>query len=165
MKRYFTSLIILLFISIFHKLSGQQLHKDTAFLFKKANHSIFIDNSLTSKFYDRISDFRFGKFDKDNYDYSLKYLKDSGIKLTKYRIKDLPKKWIILKYFKDNNPTPDTTKKLQIYSAEKLSDSFKMTFRNRISFSFPQFPNAEITGISVLPKSVKLYSTFGGTTG
>lgn len=101
MKRHFTSLIILLFISIFYKLSGQQLHKDTAFLFKKANHSIFIDNSPISKFYDRISDFRFSKFDKDNYDYSLQYLKDSGIKLTKYRIKDLPKKWIILKYFKD----------------------------------------------------------------
>ena len=79
---------------------GQKLY-DTTFLLKKGDHSIFIDRSPTSKFYDHVSDFRFGKFDGDSYNYSLQYLKDKGVKLTKNRITDLPKKWIILKYYKN----------------------------------------------------------------
>ena len=81
---------------------GQRTTIDTTFLLKEPDHSIFIDNSKRSKFYDNISDFHFGKFDNDSYKYSLKYLKDKGLRLTKNNIFDIPKKWIILKYYKNN---------------------------------------------------------------
>lgn len=79
---------------------GQELH-DTTFLLKKGDHSIFIDNSPTSKFYDYISDFRFGRFDRESYNYSLKYLNANNIKLTNKNITDLPKRWIALKFYKN----------------------------------------------------------------
>ena len=81
---------------------GQKQIADTTFLLKELNHSIFIDKSKKSKFYNHISNFRFGTFDRDSYNTSLKFLKDKGIKLTKNNIGDLPKKWIILKYYKKN---------------------------------------------------------------
>jgi hypothetical protein len=81
---------------------GQKTIVDTTFLLKEPEHSIFIDQSKTSQFYNRISDFNFGKFDKDSYKYSLQYLKDKSFKLTKINLKNVPKKWIILKYYNKN---------------------------------------------------------------
>lgn len=78
---------------------GQKTILDTTFLLKELDHSIFIDPSKKSKFYDNISDFKFGRFDTDSYKYSLQFLKVKRIKLTKTNIDDLPKKWIILKYY------------------------------------------------------------------
>ncbi len=94
--------MIFLSCSISKKLIGQRLANDTLFLLKNGDHTIFVDNSIKSKFYNHISDFEFDKFDKNSYAYSLAYLKDNNLKLTKNKIKDLPRKWIILKYYKNN---------------------------------------------------------------
>jgi hypothetical protein len=80
---------------------GQKSSSDTTFLVKEkydnTYHAIFIDTSKTSKFYDEISDFKFGQFDQESYDYSLEFLKSKNLKLTETKIEDLPRKWIILK--------------------------------------------------------------------
>lgn len=82
---------------------GQKPVADTIFLRREINddtyHAIFIDTSKTSKFYDLISDFKFGEFDQQSYDYSLDFLKSKNIRLTKSTVNDIPKKWIILKYY------------------------------------------------------------------
>jgi hypothetical protein len=85
--------------------AGQKPTKDTVFLLNETgngiSHKIFIDSSKTSKYYDQISNFDFGQYDQDTYDnYSLKYLRDKKIKLTRNQINDLPLKWVILKYYK-----------------------------------------------------------------
>lgn len=80
---------------------GQIKTADTTFLLKEPQHSIFINTSKTSRFYERISDFRFDKSDKESYEYSLQYLKHKGLKLTKTNINDVPKKWIVLKYYRN----------------------------------------------------------------
>lgn len=85
--------------------AGQEPSTDTVFLFKEIRdgitHRIFIDSSKTSKYYDQISNFSFGLFDQETYsNYSLKYLRDRKIELARNKIKDLPLKWVILKYYK-----------------------------------------------------------------
>ena len=87
-------------LTFYQTVVGQKRTADRTFLLREPDHSIFIDNSKTSKFYESISDFKFDKFDKDSYGYSLQYLKDHGLKLTKTNLKDVPKSWIILKYYK-----------------------------------------------------------------
>lgn len=58
---------------------------------------------------------------------------------------------------------------LPFHSAIKLLLSgvirFRITSRKRSSCASAHCPSVAITGISVLPNSLKLYSTFGGTTG
>jgi len=102
MAKLSTFIILLVSLTFSQKSIGQKTNADTTFLLKELDHSIFIDQSRKSKFYDYISDFKFGKFDRDSYNYSLKYLQDKGIKLTNNNITDVPKKWIILKYYKKN---------------------------------------------------------------
>lgn len=77
---------------------------DTIFLLRENSrgyyHAIFIDTSKLSKFYNRISDFTFGRWDQYDYKISLKYLKEHNLKLTTRKIGDIPHKWIILKQYK-----------------------------------------------------------------
>lgn len=100
-----SSKYVLAVFAMFYALNslGQKPIKDTTFLYRETSnniyHAIFIDTSKTSQFYDVISDFKFGEFDQASYDYSLDFLKSKNIKLTKTSIDDLPKKWIILKYY------------------------------------------------------------------
>ncbi|HCT24475.1 MAG TPA: hypothetical protein DIW54_14570 [Chitinophagaceae bacterium] len=100
MAKLFIYILFLFSLTLSQSLFGQKLI-DTTFLLKQGDHSIFIDSSPKSKFYDNVSDFHFGKFDGDSYKYSLQYLKDNRIKLTKHNIIDLPKKWVIIKYYKN----------------------------------------------------------------
>jgi hypothetical protein len=102
MKKIAVYIMIFFSCTISKKLIGQQLEDDTLFLLKNGDHTIFVDNSIKSKFYNEISDFKFEKFEKNSYAYSLAYLKENNLKLTKKNISDLPKKWIILKYYKNN---------------------------------------------------------------
>jgi len=63
-------------------------------------HSIYIENDRTSKYYDKILDFGFDKYDQASYSNSLEYFKEKNIRLTKIVVKDLPKEWITLKQYK-----------------------------------------------------------------
>ena len=69
---------------------------------KEPGHSVFIDPSKNSEFYNYISDFNFGKFDGDSYSRSLDYLKEKKITLTPNRITGIPQKWILVYYYKNN---------------------------------------------------------------
>jgi hypothetical protein len=102
MTRIAAYIMIFFSCTITKKVIGQRHVDDTLFLLKNGDHTIFVDNSIKSKFYNHISNFEFDKFDNDSYAYSLAYLKDNNLKLTKKNISDLPKKWIILKYYKNN---------------------------------------------------------------
>jgi hypothetical protein len=66
------------------------------------------------------------------------------------------------------NTMPVSGNQHQPHIQTELSPSpinrLKITSLKRSSFLSPHIPKAPITGITVLPKSVKLYSTFGGTT-
>jgi hypothetical protein len=96
--KYITAILSL----IFHQaVWGQKTTTDTTYLLKEQEHIIFIDNSTTSKFYYHVANFKFSKYDKDCYTRSLQYLKDRGVKLKKTDIKDIPQKWIVLKYYKN----------------------------------------------------------------
>ncbi len=96
----FTILIILVSSQSF----AQKTVNDTIFLLKEnykgIYHSIFIDTDKNSKFYNQISDFSFSEFDKDSYNYSMEYFNENNILLTKTIIKDIPKEWICLKFYK-----------------------------------------------------------------
>lgn len=82
--------------------SGQNLHRDTTVLYRRGDQTVFIDYSPNSKYFGPISDFKFGDYDKESHEYSLTYLKDNGLKLTRKPITGLPKRWILLKNYKNN---------------------------------------------------------------
>lgn len=96
-------LLFLLTTSI--KLIAQDAKRDTTFLIREhygdVYHSVFIEPDRNSKYYDYISNYSFGKFDRQSYDESLEYLKSQKLELTKVSINDLPKKWIILNQYKN----------------------------------------------------------------
>jgi hypothetical protein len=94
-------IVTVLAFTSFGKLLGREVTADTLFLLKDATHAIYIDSGRNSKFYDDISDFTFGRFDNDSYGYSLDYLKSRKWKLTKNNIRDIPREWVLLKYYKN----------------------------------------------------------------
>ena len=63
-------------------------------------HAIFIDTNKHSKFYDQINNFEFGEFDQKSYDQSILYFKENNIELNKFKIEEIPTKWVILKDYK-----------------------------------------------------------------
>jgi hypothetical protein len=67
MKKIAVYIMIFFSCTISKKLIGQQLEDDTLFLLKNGDHTIFVDNSIKSKFYNEISDFKFEKFEKNSY--------------------------------------------------------------------------------------------------
>ncbi len=79
--------------------------QDTIFLHREFYgedyHRIFIDTSARSVFYDQIADFRFGEFDHQPFGYSLDYIKKHQWKLTRRSLGNLPRKWVILQYYRD----------------------------------------------------------------
>jgi hypothetical protein len=82
---------------------GQQSKLDTIFIrkdsLKGVSQSIFFETNKNSKFYENITSFKFGMFDKESYDESLDYLKKNKIKLKKQKTISLSKKWITLKLY------------------------------------------------------------------
>jgi hypothetical protein len=97
--------LILAFITAYFYSSGQARKADTTFLLKETSngicHAIFVDENKTSKFYKQISDFTFYNYDKDNFNSSLKYLKEKHISLSRKVITQVPKKWIPLYQYKN----------------------------------------------------------------
>jgi len=104
MTKAINCMLTILALSLSQNSFSQKSIADTVFLLKESDdsnyHAIFIDTLKKSEYYTLISDFEFGQFDKDGYDYSLEYLRDKKIKLTKNKISDIAKKWIVLKYYK-----------------------------------------------------------------
>jgi len=96
----YTAFIIGIFISI--ELKSQNGSTDTVFLLKRGNHSIFIDNSKSSEYYNQITDFKFDKYDQNSFETSLQYLQENGLTLSNIKIKHLAKRWIIAKTYKSN---------------------------------------------------------------
>ena len=128
MKIYLTFILTLVTVASSMNSFGQKSLPDTTFLLRKINkgtyHAIFIDSSKTSRFYDQISNFRFGHFDQETYEYSLKFLRDRNINLPKTPIDDLPKKWIVLKYYKGQYFTYKPSDLYFHYQAEITDSTF-----------------------------------------
>ncbi|MES2372033.1 MAG: hypothetical protein V4557_05600 [Bacteroidota bacterium] len=101
MLKFLRYIITILAFTSFGKLFGCETTADTVFLLKGATHAIFIDTNKHSMFYDKIADFTFGQFDSASYSYSLGYLKSKKRVLTKNNIRGIPRKWVILNYYKN----------------------------------------------------------------
>jgi hypothetical protein len=82
---------------------GQQSKLDTIFIrkdsLKGVSQSIFIETNKNSKFYENITSFKFGMFDKESYDNSLDYLKKNKIKLKNQKTVISSKRWVTLKKY------------------------------------------------------------------
>lgn len=83
---------------------GQGNSKDTVFIQKDSllgtAQSIYFDKNKNSKFYDKITYFHFLQFDKESYKYSLDYLKENKLTLTKNKPIIPWAKWVTLKQYK-----------------------------------------------------------------
>ena len=83
---------------------GQQIKADTIFIQKDSikgfSQSIFKELNKNSKFYENITSFKFGAFDKESYDNSLDYLKTNKLQLQKQKTILPSTKWITLKQYK-----------------------------------------------------------------
>lgn len=69
---------------------------------KGFSQSIFIDTNPSSKYYEHLTSFNFGLYDKESYHQSLEYLKENQDKLKKKSLIIPIKKWISLKQFQGN---------------------------------------------------------------
>lgn len=82
---------------------GQHSKSDTIFIrkdsLKGVSQSIFFETNKNSKYYENITSFKFGMFDKESYDNSLDYLKKNKIKLKKQKTIIPSKKWVTLKKY------------------------------------------------------------------
>jgi hypothetical protein len=100
MKRLFHFIIFLLSSYSF----CQSKNQDTLFLFKELNfgnaQSIFIDLNNKSKFYQELNNFEFDK--AISYQYSLHFLKEQSIKISKQELKIPSKNWISIKKYRGN---------------------------------------------------------------
>ena len=98
------NILTILTIGMTFQLFGQGVGKDTTFIFKDTVdgevQSIFIDNNKDSKFYDRISHFKFQHFDKDSYKYSTDYFKEQKLTLNKAKPVLPWTNWVTLKLYK-----------------------------------------------------------------
>jgi len=94
----------LLAIGVTVQLFGQSVEQDTTIIFKKIidgdAHSIFIDRSKDSKFYESITRFKFQYFDEDSYAHSTDYLKKQNITLTKVKPIIPWTNWVKIKQYK-----------------------------------------------------------------
>lgn len=102
--RSILTILIILTIGATSQLFGQNVEKDTTFIFKDTVdggiQSIFIDNNKDSKFYKSISNFNFHFFDAARYKYSTDYLKEHKLALTKVKPVIPWTNWVILKQYK-----------------------------------------------------------------
>ena len=77
---------------------------DTVFIQKDSllgtAQSIFFDNNKNSNFYDKISYWEFLLFDEDSYKWSMNFLKENNLTLTKRTPVISQTKWVTLKQYK-----------------------------------------------------------------
>ena len=96
-------ILTLLILTFCQSVLGQDAKSDTIFIrkdsLKGASQSVFIETNKKSKFYENITSFKFGRFDKESYDESLDYLKKNKIKLKKQKTIVPSKKWVTLKLY------------------------------------------------------------------
>ena len=82
---------------------GQIKKSEITYIWKDSikgfSQSIFFETDKDSNFYDNITSFKFGLFDKESYESSLDYLKDNKIELSKKRNILPSTKWITLKQY------------------------------------------------------------------
>ena len=101
------NILIILTVGMTFQLFGQTTSKDTIFISKEMIygelHSIFIDNNKHSKFYDRFSYFNSQHLDDEiSYKYSIVYLKENNLTLTKTKPVIPWTNWVTLKQYKGN---------------------------------------------------------------
>lgn len=98
-----TNILTLLILTICQIVFGQTIKSDTTFIQKDSlkgfSQSIFIETNKNSIYYNGITSFTFGMFDKESYDNSLEYLKTNKIKLQKQKTVLPAKKWVTLKQY------------------------------------------------------------------
>lgn len=100
-----TEIYILTFftLTICQNIFGQTTKTDTTFIrkdsLKGTSQSIFYETNKNSKFYENITSFSFGSFDKESYDNSLEYLKTNKLYLQKHKTVLPSNKWITLKQY------------------------------------------------------------------
>lgn len=92
---------IVIILAVQQKSFGQTTFSDTTFILGETKndiyHAIYIDSNKTSKYYDWISTFEFGKFDTANYASSIADLKEKKSKpFAKHKLSDLPRQWCSL---------------------------------------------------------------------
>ena len=97
-------ILALIITGLTFPLSGQVISSDTVFIKKDSllgtSQSIYFDSNRNSKFYDRINNWEFDKYDSTSYKYSIDYFKDYNLILAK-RTPIIPfTNWIILKQYK-----------------------------------------------------------------
>jgi hypothetical protein len=95
-----------LIIGLTFPLYGQENSNDTVFIQRDSllgtAQSIYFDSNSNSKFYDRINNWEFGKYDTASYKYSTDYLKENNLILVKRKPIIPISKWVILKQYKGN---------------------------------------------------------------
>lgn len=93
-------LLFLLILGITFTSIGQVNSNDTLFIqkdsVKGSAQSIFYAQNSNSPFYERINQWEFGTYDHRSYDYSLSFLNEQGMSLTKLKPVIPMTKWVIL---------------------------------------------------------------------
>ncbi len=98
------NILSIVIIGLTFPLYGQVNSDDTVFIQRDSllgtAQSIYFDSNINSKFYDRINDWEFGKYDTASYKYSIDYLKENNLILAKRKPIIPLTKWVILKQYK-----------------------------------------------------------------
>jgi hypothetical protein len=102
--RVTTYILILFVLATCQKVFAQHSKSDTVFISKDSvvgvAQSIFFETKKGSKYYEKITAFKFGVFDKASYNSSLEYFRKNNIKLKKQNTIIPAKKWVTLKKYK-----------------------------------------------------------------
>ncbi len=97
-------ILTFLILTTFQNVFGHTNNSDTVFIRKDSikgfSQSIFIETNKNSKYYNDITSFTFGVFDKESYDNSLEYIKTNKLKLQKQKTVLPALNWITLKQYK-----------------------------------------------------------------
>ena len=97
------NLFVFFTLTISQSVFGQNSTSDTVFIRKDSlkgfSQSIFFEKNKNSIYYENITCFKFGMFDKESYDNSLNYLKKYKIKLKRQKTILPSKEWIELTYY------------------------------------------------------------------
>jgi len=75
------------------------LENDTLFIKKDLEYYIFIDTTRNPKYYEKLDNFKFDKYDLELYEGYLKSFRENNIKLTKHKLDNFPKKWRPLMWY------------------------------------------------------------------
>ena len=97
-------ILTIIILGLTFPLYGQERSNDTVFIerdsLRGTAQSIYFDSNKNSKFYDKINNWEFDKYDTANYKYSTDYLKENNPILAKSKPVIPLTKWVILKQYK-----------------------------------------------------------------